>query len=147
MSRVLVVALLSLAVAACGETAGPSATPDEGALSLRVRQLYDISEGVYVEGAYSYVRVEDASGNTIVEKRLGDGRQLDDDTLVSATTLRLDPGTYRLVAYQRPCEGNCSMLDPPTDRCAREITVGPDGPPAVTIDARPAEPCTIETQS
>ena len=32
---------------------------------------------------------------------------------------RLSPGRYRVISYQRPCDGNCGLLDPPTDRCAR----------------------------
>ena len=60
MRTFIVIALASLAVAACGgsEAIGPG-EPEPEAASVRVRQLYDISGGVYVEGAYSYVRVED----------------------------------------------------------------------------------------
>ena len=28
------------------------------------------------------------------------------------TTVRLEPGSYRLVSFQRPCDGNCGYLDP-----------------------------------
>ena len=146
MRNLVVVALASLAVAACGgtETGGPAETQQEAA-SVRVRQLYDISRGVYVEGAYSYVRVDDLDGDTVVERKLDDPTRRDDRTFVSTTTLTLDPGTYRLVSYQRPCEGNCGYLDPPTDRCAREIVVEAGTPLAVTISLQPGEGCSIET--
>jgi hypothetical protein len=38
-----------------------------------------------------------------------------------------EPGEYRVLSHQRPCDGNCSLLDPPTDRC--ETTVRVDGAP------------------
>ena len=147
MRNLAVVALASLAVAACGgsETGSPGAATEPEATSVQVRQLYDISKGVYVEGAYSYVRVDDLDGDTLVEKKLDDPTQRDDRTFVSATALSLDPGTYRLVSYQRPCDGTCAYLDPPTDRCSREIVVQPGDNAPVTIRVRPGEGCTIET--
>jgi hypothetical protein len=140
---------VSIVVAACGgtETTGPADTRPQGPATVRVEQLYDTSDGMYVEGAYSYVRIEDTNGNELVEKRLDDSDGGDDVTLVSTTTLSLDPGTYRLVSYQRPCDGNCGYLDPPADRCAREITVEPGTPLEVTINVRPAEGCAIATAS
>lgn len=147
MRNLVVIALASLAVAACGGTpsADPGGTTEPEAISVRVRQLYDVSGGVYVEGTYSYVRIDELDGDTVVEKKLDDPTQRDDRTFVSTTTLSLDPGTYRLVSYQRPCDGNCGYLDPPTDRCAREIVVEAGTPLAVTISLQPGEGCTIET--
>ena len=147
MRTFIVIALASLTVAACdgSEATGPGEPTEPGAASVRVRQLYDISGGVYVEGAYSYVRVDELDGDTVVEKKLDDPTQRDDRTFVSTAALSLDPGTYRLVSYQRPCEGNCGYLDPPTDRCAREIVVEAGTPLAVTINLRPGAGCTIET--
>jgi hypothetical protein len=146
MKKLIVLVLASLALSACGgtETTDPGATTGPDAAGVRIRQIYDISKGMYVEGAYSYVRVEDLSGKQLVERRLGDQRQLDEVTLVSTTTLNLDPGTYRLFSYQRPCSGNCGYLDPPTDRCSQRITVEPGTPLAVTVSVAPAEGCTIE---
>jgi hypothetical protein len=148
MRKLIVFVLASLAVSACGgtETTDPGATMGPEADGVRIRQIYDISKGMYVEGAYSYVRVEDLSGKQLVEGRLGDERQLDEVTLVSTITLNLDPGTYRLLSYQRPCELNCGggYLDPPTDRCSQRITVEPGSPLAVTVSVAPAEGCTIE---
>ena len=146
MRTFIVIALASLFMAACGgsEATGPGETEPEAA-SVRVRQLYDISGGVYVEGAYSYVRVDDLDGDTLVERKLDDPTQRDDRTFVSTTTLSLGPGTYSLISYQRPCDGNCGYLDPPTDRCSREIVVQPGDTAPVTIRVRPGQGCTIET--
>lgn len=147
MRTFIVIALASLAVAACGgtEAGNPGAATEPEATGVRVRQLYDISKGVYVEGAYSYVRVDDLDGDALVEKKLDDSTQRDDRTFVSATALSLEPGTYRLISYQRPCSGNCSYLDPPTDRCAREIVVEAGAPLDVTISLQPGAGCTIGT--
>jgi hypothetical protein len=147
MRSFLAIALLSIVVAACGgtETVRPADTQPPGSVTVRVEQLYDMSKGMYVEGAFSYVRIEDANGNELVEKRLDDSEQADDLVPTSTTTLGLDPGTYRLVSYQRPCDGNCGYLDPPTDKCSREIVVDSGGPMTVTIRVQPGEGCTIET--
>jgi hypothetical protein len=38
---------------------------------------------------------------------------------------RLPEGSYRLAAVERPCEGNCTMLDPPSEdtRCRLDVSV------------------------
>jgi hypothetical protein len=61
-------------------------------------------------------------------------------------TLRLDPGSYRFVSFQRPCDGNCDILDPPTDKCSREIVVVRDRPVEATITVRPSEGCSVEVE-
>jgi hypothetical protein len=40
-------------------------------------------------------------------------------------TLQVQPGAYRLVSWQRLCDGNCGTLDPPSQHCARLITLRP----------------------
>ena len=37
--------------------------------------------------------------------------------------LHLSPGAYRLVSWQRICDGNCGNLDPPSQQCARPVTL------------------------
>ena len=44
--------------------AGPAA------MDVRVRQLFDMSEGTYFEGSYSYLRVERPDGDKLLEERL-----------------------------------------------------------------------------
>jgi hypothetical protein len=148
MRKLIVLVLASLALSSCGgtERTDPGAPTGPEAAGVHIRQIYDVSKGMYVEGAYSYVRVEDLSGKKLVERRLGDQRSIDEVTLVSTTTLNLDPGTYRLLSFQRPCEAICGgdSLDPPTDRCSQRITVEPGSPLAVTVSVAPAEGCTIE---
>ncbi len=63
---------------------------------------------VPIEGAYSYVRIEDQNGHKVTEQRVQSERNVE---------IPLDPGAYRLVSYQRTCDGNCSILDPASDSC------------------------------
>ena len=56
---------------------------------------------------------------------------------------RLGPGRYTVISYQRPCAGNCGMLDPPTDRCARRVRVLSGGLTEVAVHVRPGRRCTM----
>jgi hypothetical protein len=88
---------------------GPS-----GSARLVVKQVREPGP-LPVEGAYSYARVErDAS--KVVQVRLP-------PALTPHTTIRLDAGSYRLVSFQRHCNGNCHLLGPPTDECSRGFSV------------------------
>ena len=54
----------------------------------------------------------------------------------------VEPGEYRLESHQRPCDGNCSLLDPPVDGC--EVPVRVDGAPVrATIVLAQAGGCEI----
>ncbi|MFL5920369.1 MAG: hypothetical protein ACJ75Q_12495 [Gaiellaceae bacterium] len=104
------------------------------AATLHVRQEW-AGGGLYVEGSYSYVRVEQA-GRSVTQVRLSDER-------IPRATIRLDPGTYRLVSFQRPCDGNCGMLDRPTDECTQEITANAAADLREVVRLSPGEGCTI----
>jgi hypothetical protein len=58
---------------------------------------------------------------------------------------QLRSGAYRLVSWQRTCDANCGNLDPPSDRCARPITVKPQQKLNVTIRVNFASGCVIVT--
>ena len=146
-------ALLALSACAGDESPDPGReavdvpveSPDPGpdAVDVPVRQIYDISPGPYEEGSYSYVRVEGLDGDELIEKRFTqEARKIGKLRFLSTMTLRLDPGSYRLVSFQRPCDGNCEVLDPPTDQCSREIVVV-RGPVEATITVRPSEGCSV----
>ena len=99
-----------LAATACSghHQAGPQAA------RLNVRQVREPGP-IPVEGAYSYARVE-RDGKTIVQVRLS-------AALVPRAVIRLDSGSYRLVSFQRDCNGNCHLLGPPSDQCSRAFSV------------------------
>lgn len=94
---------------------------------------------VYIEGSYSYVRLEQGEKN-VVQVRLKGGK-------TPETTLRLDPGSYRLVSYQRPCDGNCGYLDPPTDQCSREIEAKAGALVEAWVRLSPGDGCTIDADA
>ena len=56
---------------------------------------------------------------------------------------RLPPGRYVVVSFQRPCDGNCALLDPPTDRCARRVRILSGGLTEVRVTVRPGRGCRI----
>ena len=71
-----------------------------------------LSGGAYIEGSVSFLRVRDARGTLVVDESGG-------PRLRWRVRRRLPAGRYRLTSFERPCDGNCSLLDPPTDRCSR----------------------------
>jgi hypothetical protein len=101
---------------------------------VHVRQEW-AGGNLYIEGSYSYVRLEQG-GKSVKQVRLKGGRTLE-------ATLPLEPGSYRLVSFQRPCDGNCGYLDPPTDKCSREIEAKAGGRVEATVRLSPGEGCTI----
>jgi hypothetical protein len=135
--RTLLVLLIGgVALSGCGS----KYTPGTNAVDVRVRQVMDLSQGAYFEGSYSYIRVEDTSGDKLLEERLPEATG-DSPTLVSEAVLRLDPGEYRFVSFQRACDGNCGSLDPPSDDCKQIVRV--NEPADLTVTVRPGEGCTF----
>jgi hypothetical protein len=88
---------------------------------------------LYIEGSFSYLRAEQ-DGREVAKVKLED----------SQAALRLAPGSYRLVSFQRPCDGNCGILDPPTDQCDLPVEVRPEEVITATITLSPGKGCTIE---
>ncbi|HEY1273684.1 MAG TPA: M15 family metallopeptidase [Thermoleophilaceae bacterium] len=121
-------ALLGLGAAALLAGAVPAqAAPG----TLTVRQM--LRGGLYIEGSYSYMRLRNARGRVVVEREFrGAPVRL---------RRRLPPGRYRLRSWQRPCDGNCSLLDPPTDVCSRRLRVLSGGRTVVKITVRPGRGC------
>jgi hypothetical protein len=132
MLRAAALVIAALATAGCGGQAKPRSAQ---AATLHVRQEL-IGRGMYTEGSYSYVRVE-RDGDKVVQVRLSDER-------TPRATVRLDPGSYRLVSFQRPCDGNCGILDPPMDQCTKTVEVEADADIAVLVSLSPGQGCEIE---
>jgi hypothetical protein len=101
--------------------------------TLDLRESLDRSHGLYVEGAVSYVRVRASGGRVVVARRVRKPR--------FRMKRRLAPGRYRVTSYQRPCDGNCRLLDPPTDRCARPVRILSGGLTEVGVRVRPGRGC------
>ena len=115
--------------------AGADAAPG----TLDLRQSLDRSHGLYVEGSFSYVRVRGVRGKLVVAKRANRAR--------FRMQRRLAPGRYKVISYQRPCDGNCGTLDPPTDRCARHVHVLSGGLTEVAVRVRPGRRCRMSRRA
>jgi len=111
MTRVLFTSLAALTLALVAVVSTTAATPPKPRVSID----YQLEGALFIEGSYTYFRIENASGDAVVRHRFTDRpRKL---------TIRLRPGTYTLVTYERPCDGNCGYLDPPTARCESPFRV------------------------
>ncbi len=120
---------LAFLAASCG---GAHKIGHSGPAHLLVEQSIDRTGPLPIEGAYSYVRIDDAHGGKVTEERLsGDGK----------ARIRLDPGPYTLMSYQRTCDGNCGTLDPASDSCSSGFTA--DGPVSARIRVTYGSGCTI----
>jgi hypothetical protein len=104
--RALAIALL-LVLVGSASASGASGT------TLRVTQVRAAGSPLPVEGAIPYIRVSRANGTTVARRRLNMTRKL------PFAAVPLAPGRYLLQTWQRDCDGNCSRLGPPTDRCGR----------------------------
>jgi hypothetical protein len=132
--RALVVAAAAGAVVLAVAPAGAQRSQGRGALT--VSQRFDVSKGVYVEGSMSYLRV--LHRGRIVLRRVRQG----------PVRARLHPraGLYRVESFQRPCDGNCSLLDPPTDRCSKRVRVYGGEGARVGIVTRPGRGCVVRVR-
>jgi hypothetical protein len=133
--RAAMLASMTLVLASCAAqaTPRPAAIAPAQPGQLRILQV-TVGNAVPIEGALSYIRVERATGATVTERELPGSGQL---------TLRVPPGAYRLVSWQRICDGNCGNLDPPSQQCARPFTLGPGEQLTAAIRVNFASGCVI----
>jgi hypothetical protein len=130
---VLALAVASLAVAACGgQERAPVAEQPSG--ELRIVEVHVPGTPFPIEGEYSYVRAAGDDGAPSVERRLDPE---------GALRLRLAAGRYALSVWHRICDGNCGLLDPPSDRCEQTFDLPADAVVKLTIENSPGSPCRI----
>lgn len=135
--RLALVACLLIAgvTASCGanETAEPA--------RLVVREELPATPR-YIEGAVPFLRVERVGAEEpVFEGPAADGHEPRAERPLFVR--RLPPGVYRLLSYQRPCQGNCEVLDPPTDRCQTEFKLASGQHLAATVVRRQGGGCVI----
>jgi hypothetical protein len=124
---------MTLFLASCAARAnGPAATAPANAGQLKIAQV-TVGDAIPVEGALSYIRIERETGAALT-RQLPGSHQL---------TLRVPPGAYRLMSWQRTCDGNCGYLDPPSNRCVRPFTLRPGEKLDVAIRVNFASGCVI----
>ena len=135
MHRAVVVALAvaSLAVTACGgQEQRPAGEQPSG--ELRIVEVHVPGAPFPVEGEFSYVRAAGDDGGPAVERRLDPEGTLH---------LRLAAGRYTLSVWHRTCDGNCGLLDPPSDRCEQTLDLAADEVVKLTIENAPSSPCRL----
>ena len=108
--------------------------------TLDFRQAFAKGPRVYREGTVSFVRVRDAPGEVVVRRRVRHRPRF-------RMSRKLRPGRYRVISYQRPCDGNCRLLDPPTDRCVRPIRILSGGLTEATVRVRPGRRCRMSRRA
>jgi hypothetical protein len=97
----------------------------------------------FTEGAFPYIRLEPAGGTVISERLVRDTR-----ALLPLLRQSLAPGTYKLVSYQRPCEGACPRrgvrgLDPPALRCEAAVEIAAGERVTALLRPRPGRRCRV----
>ena len=112
------------------------AAPGASLPRLHVHQVIAKGSPLPVEGSIPYLRVVRLDGSTVVKRRLP-------PTSNPSATVALAPGRYRLQSWQRYCDGNCTRLDPPSDRCSRRFTLERGQRLAATITVRYGSGCKI----
>jgi hypothetical protein len=131
-TAVVALAVASLALTACGgQERRPAAEQPSG--ELRIAEVHVPGAPFPIEGEFSYVRAEGGDGAP-AERRLDP-----DGTL----RLRLAAGRYALSVWHRTCDGNCELLDPPSDRCEQTLDLAADEVVQLTIENTPGSPCRI----
>lgn len=131
----LALAALVLSLAGCGGSAAPE---PPGTMVL----VEESGPGLpmWMEGSVGFARIEDGDGRVVYETPPRDGATAYPRELVRR---ELPAGTYRITSWQRPCQGNCGLLDPPTARCEGEVELPPDATVRVTVEV--ADPCRLSS--
>lgn len=110
--------------------------------TLEVRQTVQCC---YREGAVSYVNVRQLGND---KATLHASRLLAplDPTLIVGT--ELSPGRYVISSFQRPCDGNCNVLNPPVDECNSSLIELRAGMTvSVLVSVIPFGGCTISAET
>ena len=100
MKTALALAVLVAALAAGNASSAPS--------GVRVRISNEMTR-FYIEGYISFAKLDHTRA-----------RRVNGSSLV----LPAGPGRHVLHVFIRPCDGNCSNLDPPEKRCAAVVRRG-----------------------
>src|SRR3954463_10500721 len=115
----LVAGVLATGVAATA-LAGDASRSGRGRLSVEYR--FDDRGGIPVEGAVSYIIVRRTAPGLKTPRIMVLRAELWGTEAISTP---VTGGLYRLSAYQRACDGNCSNLAPPSNGCRRDVRIHP----------------------
>jgi hypothetical protein len=109
-------------------TAAAAVVVPAGATATGVRVSVDAGTVRYIEGYIWFVGLD--GRHRAVPERI--------------VTLRAPAGVHVLSSYVRPCDGNCSVLDGPTNRCRARVRFVADRVRRVVVHLRASGTCRIE---
>lgn len=92
-----------------------SPTPGTGRLELAVTR-----QCCYIEGSIFHIWIRTEAGDVVLEETF------DAEARTFVIQRDLEPGTYSIETYERPCQPVCTpggALDPPTSRCERTLVI------------------------
>jgi hypothetical protein len=130
-------AALALLLTACGGHEPVPLSPGvDPAGQVRLTVHTSVQPGrhgeMFSEGSLPEIRLTGPDGTMLEPEQ---------DHAAIAVFPRLAPGSYRLAAALRPCDGNCGYLDAPTTPCAATVRVHADDD--VTVRWRVGEICHV----
>ena len=126
----------SVPTSTLGETSATTLATTTGQLRVTQHQL----SCCYTEGQVSFLTIRDAGGTEFAARQfqaLGD--------VYPAIEIDLPVGSYLVESYQRPCDGNCGFLDPPTDQCSQTLDIQAGTSSFLTAAFGPGKGCTMST--
>jgi hypothetical protein len=99
---------IAVALALIVATAVVAARADAAPPKIKVRVSNEMT-AVFIEGYVWFVRLDRTKWKRVTG---------------SSIMLSASPGRHVIHALVRPCDGNCSVLDPPLKRCAAVVRRG-----------------------
>jgi hypothetical protein len=138
--RRLALGLVVVAIAGCAAAQGRDEVAAQPS-RLVIHEQRAAGGPMYIEGSLGFLRVAPVASGTDL-----DATQVPTAAPGEAVKIfdeRLEPGQYRIVSYQRPCDGNCDYLDPPTDRCAATLELDAGETREITIHVQPGRDCRV----
>jgi len=147
-------AIMLLAISACRGVGGgnpATSTPSptvaaEASIEFHAQQ----DRCCWMEGSLSYTRLDGPSrlDDFRVDSKVEAGEFNPNQPLeIGRQTVSVTPGHYVLTVWQRPCDGNCGYLDPPTGNATAVFDVAPGQQLSVRVMFRLGQTAEIELGS
>ena len=123
-------------------TASPRPSPQPAVLELQT-----VQDGCcFIEGALSFATLEGPSAfeDMALEDDVDRDFKPDRPFVIGVHEVTVAPGHYVLRVWQRPCDGNCGYLDPPTGKATAEFDVADGQELPILITFRLMDPASVE---
>ena len=124
-----------------GTTSGATPAPSDLTARVRITQVR-VGGPIFTEGSVSYLILKE--GEEVVFRQVFRNAPIF-RPLIDMKPVQ--PGSYRVISYQRPCDGSCLALDPPRARCSTALVLGQGDGVVVTIELRLPDRCTMKVEA